>query len=173
MPYGGERILPYYPPTLKGYGKPYTELDVINIVIARQRVLAQYNNELWTMFHPAFSSAKTGSIDHSTHPHVGNEHLWACYDAMKKEFPEHARNQFISRHIHVGPPVKGAKVWVGAEYASGVVPSARKPSSGGLWGLVMGAVKPCWPRMLDQPGPTTYEAVEQAIGILKEIQRKT
>lgn len=164
MPHGGERLLPSY------LGKTYTEQNCIDIVLARQNIFAEYGDELWTTFHPDFATAKRGWIDSCTHPNLGNEHLWACYDAMREKFPRHTLNQFISIFFGPGGPPdryknEDVKTWVGAEYVSGVVGNARKIPTYNLWGMLMGAQHRYAPNV-KQPGLGEYAEVEKAVEIL-------
>jgi hypothetical protein len=133
MHYGGERILPFGLPE-------YTEEDCVNLVLRRQRIFAKYADELWTAFHPHMAEAITGSIDRTTHPHVGNEHLWACYDAMRKEFPNHTLNQFVTElfvHSSFNVHIEGVRVWVGAQFISGLRANAARAKDYGAYGLIM------------------------------------
>lgn len=162
MPHGAERILPFR------IRRDYTEQECVDIVLGRQRIFARYGDELWTTFHPYHARAETGSIDRSTHPHVGNEHLWACYAAMREEFPGHVLNQFLCAFFTDSGPwgcaIEGVKVWVGAEFPAGVVHHARILPDYDPWGLIMGHRHHT--AVSQQPDSTVYARVEEALEIL-------
>lgn len=164
MPYDAERILPF------GLGE-YTEKMCVDLVVERQRIFARYSSELWTAFHPHHADGR-GSVDGSTHPHVGNEHTFACYEAMRATFPEHTLNRILYMFFMPDSPLEPSptyvKHWVGAEYAANVVAHAMVLDSLGVWGMVMAHSHDHYdPR---QPYPGEYEEVAKAIEILSRRQ---
>lgn len=158
MPHGGERILPP--------GLSYTEQQVVNLVVERQRIFAKYSKGLSTAFHlyPAITSVTSGTPEY-----VGNEHLWACYDAMKVEFPNHALNRILYEYWTAGGiwdcRIEGVKTWVGAEYTKNVVYAATHFNPRNVWGLIMGHAHR---HDVHQPEPWEYDNAAEAIEILEE-----
>jgi hypothetical protein len=140
MHYGGERIIPF------GVKSKYDEQFCIDTVVRRQRIFAEYGSELWTAFHPLLGTAAT-SVDATTVPYVGNEHISAVYSALVDEFPDHTLNIFITEfwprlgtfEIFDGHKEKleVVKKWVGAQFIDGVKANSRRVSDHNLWGLIM------------------------------------
>jgi len=162
MPYSAEIILPF------GLG-PYTAQMCVDVVVGRQRIFAKYSNELWTAFHPHHSDGR-GSVDGSTLPHVGNEHVSAVDGAMKTEFPAHTLNRLFYCYFMVGGPwpvsPRYIKHWVGAEYAQNVAYHATLCDGLGVWGMVMGHSEAI-SGVRRQPTSQEYDEVAKAIAILE------
>jgi len=164
MHVAGERIVPPTRPDLLGEGHPahanyaYTEQQIVDIVLARQRVFAQYSDELWNAFHAA-----------TVHDGTGNEHLWTCFEVLKQEFPAHTINRLIYTFFSLGceghqADIEGVKHWVGAEFCTNVVRNAGRIDPLGVWGLIMGPSH--YELSPGQPAPGAFEAVAEAIEIL-------
>jgi len=146
MPYGGERILPFGLGPEEGGGPCYDEEFCIDVVLPRQEVFARYGTELWTSLHP-FHADATSSVDRTTLPYVGNEHMWAVYEAMAGRFPNHALNIFITEYFVPGGKFKIIKErsdrldrvqkWVGAQFVEGVTGNCRKIEQHDIHGLIM------------------------------------
>ena len=159
MPSGGERILPP--------GLSYTERQVVDLVVGRQRIFAKHSEGLGTAFHlyPAVTSISGGTPEY-----VGNEHLWACYDAMKVEFPDHTLNRLIYEYFTAGGiwdcRIEGVKTWVGAEYARNVVYAATHFHPRNVWGLLMGHSP--FREEPRQPTSQEYDNTAKAIEILEK-----
>ena len=179
MPYQGERILPFWLPI------QYTEEQCVDIVLQRQRVFAQYHDELLSAFHPWSYDPVTESIDRSTMPHHGTEHMHAAHRAILKEFPNHTLNHFISTYFAYGGPfpIEGRKavgfpnhhpipyssnykVWVGAQYTKGVVGNSLKADRYGLDGLVMGTGGHHGNYEFGDPNTWAFEQAARAVEIL-------
>jgi len=164
MHVAGERIVPPTRPDLLGEKHPaytnyaYTERQIVGLVVSRQRVFAQYSDELWNAFHAA-----------AVHDGTGNEYLWACFEALKREFPDHIINRLIYTFFSLGceghqADIQGVKHWVGAEYCANVVQSAGRIDPLGIWGLIMAPSDPARGRR--QSTPADFAAVAQAVEIL-------
>lgn len=163
----GERILP------PGTGE-FEEHEIVDgVVMPRQRIFAQYSDELWAAHH----RAPVGSG-------AGNEYLWACFEAMKREFPNHVVNRIIYTFFTLPGweyelGLKGGgvdKYWVGAEYCSNVVRNAGRITQYNAWGMVMGSIniEPVSQsdvvyRAPPQPTPEEIEAIAEAVRILGEL----
>lgn len=151
MPYGSERIIP---PNM-----PHTEQQVIDVVLARQRVFGRYGDDLWTAFHPkpSLNNEKTG-----------NEHLWACYAAMKQAFPTYTLHRIIYTFFTLSRfknDIPGTKLWVGAEYAANVLKHAQRISRYNAWGMVMCHSHSVYD--VRQPTPQEYTNTAAAVELLE------
>lgn len=160
MPYSGERILPF------GLGE-YTEQMCVDVVMGRQRIFAKHSNELWTALHPFHADGRS-SVNGSTHPHVGNEHRLACFEAMKAEFPTHQLNRIFYNYFMpgFGTPVSPQyiKHWVGAEYIACVRAHAAMLDERGVWGMIMAHSHSSFD--IRQPTPSEYDVVAEAVEFL-------
>ncbi len=162
VPGCGDRILPLH------YGKPYTEQQCIDLVLARQRLFAQYSDELWAAWHPAMVWGWThpsGNVPEK----CGNEYIDVCFEAMRDEFPDHTHNRIAHTYFGGGGPQWGvgvpwAKTWVGAEYMTGVVGHAAQLQRHKIWGMIMeyGSTD-------DLPTDEDYANVELALEKLREM----
>ena len=166
MPHGGERILPFLT------GVDYTEQQCINIVYYRQAVFAQYYDELWTTFHPWAADPTKESVDGTTLPRIGNEHIDAVYDALLRGFPDHTMNHFITVFFAAAGPFKLSvkdryRVWTGAQFVHGAPGNAKRIDKFDVYGLIMAheGVNP--ENRFGRPGPREYERVRKAIRTLK------
>jgi hypothetical protein len=161
MHYGGERVVPF---RIGGYDRDLC----VNLVTRRQNIFAKYCEELWGVWHPFLAYAITASIDQSTPPDMGNEHLWDIYDEMIDTYPDHVINSFVTEFFVPGPvpvlPGRGVKNWVGAQFIAGLPKNAELmrgyPS---VWGLIMApygiATKP-------EPTVEQFETVRRGLGVL-------
>lgn len=165
MYYGGERIMPFF--------SEYTEQQVIDTVLSRQRVFALYSDELWMSLHP-FHADGTASIDGKTLQKVGNEHMWAVFDALAAAFPKHTIHNFVTEFFVTNTETLSEQVsrfnpaitkWVGAQFTKGVVHNARRLEDYGLWGMLMAHD---WIYNERQPTAWDFNRTAEAVEILND-----
>ncbi len=168
MPGSGERVLPV------NYGQPYTLQQCIDVVVRRQRIFAEYTDELWAAWHPGPAEGWT-SVDGHTKEKVGNEYADECFAAMLDEFPDHTINRLVYTYFWGGasqwaPRPLGVKMWVGAEYCINVPGTAERMQPYGVWGLLMSHSN-AW-EDIRQPHDWEYENTAKALEILSKYHEK-
>ena len=165
MPHSGERILPFF-------SNPYTEEQCVDTVLRRQKVFAEYYDELWTHFHPWAADPRIEAVDRSTPTWNGNEHMEAVHDVIIETFPEHTLNNFITVFFADAGPFKlptreWFKIWTGAQFTVGVVPNSRAIDTYGIHGLIMASsgINPQY--QFGEPSTLEFDRTRKAIEILK------